>query len=241
MAEPKKIFISYNHKDQLKALKVLERLLALEPAYKVWFDRHIVATGERLADEIVKGLNGSDYYLLLISENSNASQWVKRELSFAFDLSKDRQLTLVPMMIDDAPTPLELRGLLEINARGDLLESGIDELIDFLKAQIKPGIPIEDQIPRGSPWMHGPCEEELGRLDLGDLRFLLTKRLNLPDISVLWFDVFNETMENEVAVATLAQYCVALINRSRKEEILSRLYKTLCRNHPRLAALAKLQ
>ncbi|WP_298364283.1 toll/interleukin-1 receptor domain-containing protein [uncultured Bradyrhizobium sp.] len=241
MAKPKKIFISYNHKDQNKAVRVLNRLEELEPHYTIWFDRHVIEPGRRLADQILEGLNGANYYVILISENSNKSQWVKRELSTAFDLSKKKDLALVPFMIDDAETPLEFRGQLTINARGKEFESGLDELVDFFKRQNEPGSRILYDLKPGAPAPKLPCEDELGSLDLGDLRFLLTKRLTVQDVGVLWFDLFTQTMENEVAPTTLAQYCVTLIAKSQREELLLKLYKLLCRNHPRLAELAKLQ
>ena len=241
MAEPKKIFISYNHKDKDKALPVRDRLATLGSSYTIWFDRDVIAPGQRLADEILKGLNGADYYVILISENSNKSEWVKRELSMAFDLSKKEGLALIPFMIDDAETPLEFGGQLTINARGKDFKNGLDELVDFFKRQNEPGSRIHYDLQPGAPVPKLPCEDELGLLDLGDLRFLLTRRLTIQDVSVLWFDLFKQTMENEVAPTTLAQYWVALIAKCQREELLPKLYKLLCRNHPRLADLAKLQ
>jgi hypothetical protein len=90
-----------------------------------------------LSDKIVEGLKGSDYYLVLLSENSSKSDWVKREISLAFDLSKNKQLALVPMLIDNTEVPLEFKGLLYVDARRSF-EEGLDKLIDFFSSQIKP-------------------------------------------------------------------------------------------------------
>jgi TIR domain len=234
MPGPKKIFISYNQKDVDQALELLHKLQKIK-GYEVWFDRHNVPVGSRIADKIHEGLGGSDYYLILISENSNKSEWVKREISLAFDLSMKKSLTLVPVLLDSAEVPLEFRGLLHIDASKDF-EAGLKKLIGFFDSQTRSadsvgGVGREGRAP--------VCTEELGKLPLGDLRFLITNRLSMDDVAVLWFDIFHSKMTNEVEVRSLPQCCVELIDRSRREELLIALIAALCRNHPRLGELAK--
>ena len=232
----KRIFISYNHKDQDKANAVRKRLEKLQHDFSVWFDRHLIQPGERLSDKIMEGLNSANYYVIIISENSNNSEWVKRELSAAFDLSMKTHLALVPFVIDDADTPLEFKGQLAINAKGDNFENGLDDLVNFFKGQTKHGVVLGAGVGRTQT-----CETELSQLDYGDLRFLLAARLTIPEVAVLWYDIFNTPMENEVAPTTLAQYCVALIEKAERLEYQSKFYKMMCRNHPRLGELAKMQ
>jgi hypothetical protein len=232
----KKIFLSYNHKDKKKAHAVLNRLEKLEPDFSVWFDRHSIQPGQRLSDKITEALDSANYYVILISENSNQSEWVKRELSAAFDLSMKTHLALVPFVIDDAKTPLEFRGQLTINAKGDNFDNGLDDLVNFFKGQTKHGIVLGAGVGRTQT-----CETELSQLDYGDLRFLLAARLTIPEVAVLWYDIFNTQMENEVAPTTLAQYCVALIEKAKRLEYQSKFYKMICRNHPRLGELAEMQ
>lgn len=233
MTEPKKIFISYNHKDHDQAMRVLNCLKQLSPDYEIWFDRHNIALGERLSDKIVEGLNGSDYYFVLLSENSSKSDWVKREISHAFELSKKKQLALVPMLIDNTDVPLEFEGLLYVDARSSF-EDGLDKLIDFFSSQIKPVFALDP----GRYLNQKTCEPLLSGLELGDLRFLLTTRLTTENIKVIWFDIFHARMEDEVNTQSLAQCCVELIDRSRREELLQKLVMAVCRNHPRLGELA---
>jgi hypothetical protein len=234
MTEPKKIFISYNHKDHDQATNVLHHLQQLSPEYEIWFDRHNIALGEHLSDKIVDGLKGSDYYLVLLSENSSKSDWVKREISLAFELSKSKQLALVPMLIDDTEVPLEFKGLLYVDARRSF-QDGLNRLVDFFSSQIKPVFALDP----GRYFNQKTCEPQLSGLELGDLRFLLTKRLTIENIKVIWFDIFNVRMEDEVNIQSLAQCCVELIDRSRREELLQKLVMAVCRNHPRLGDLAK--
>ena len=159
-----------------------------------------------MSDKIVEGLKGSDYYLVLLSENSSKSDWVKREISLAFDLSKNKQLALVPMLIDNTEVPLEFKGLLYVDARRSF-EEGLDKLIDFFSSQIKPV-------------------------------FALDPGRTIEHIKVIWFDIFQARMEDEVNIQSLAQCCVELIDRSRREELLQKLVRAVCRNHPRLGELA---
>src|ERR1700737_48001 len=170
---------------------------------------------------------------VLLSENSSKSDWVKREISLAFDLSKNKQLALVPMLIDNTEVPLEFKGLLYVDARRSF-EEGLDKLIDFFSSQIKPVFALDP----GRYFNQKTCKPQLSGLELGDIRFLLTRRLTIEHIKVIWFDIFQARMEDEVNIQSLAQCCVELIDRSRREELLQKLVRAVCRNHPRLGELA---
>jgi hypothetical protein len=232
MEQLKRIFISYSWKDVKVALRVSDELSKLENL-RIWIDSQAIDAGTRISEAITESMKGSDYYLLLLSENSNQSEWVKREISLAFDLSMKKELTLVPMLLESVEVPLEFRGLLYIDARQSF-EEGLRRLVDFFTSQSQ--LTRQFNKSRGSGFRPS-CEGALGGLPLGDLRFLLTKRLTLEGVKVLWFDVFNARMEDEVSVQSLAQCCVELIDRSRREELVPNLITTLCRNHPQLPKL----
>ena len=225
----KTVFISYSWKDSDLAARVCEEISKLK-RFAVWIDRQAVAPGTRISEAIMQSMKGSDYYVLLLSENSSRSEWVKREISLAFDLSMEKQLTLVPMLLDSVEVPLEFRGLLYIDARTSF-DAGLTKLVDFFVSQNR--LTREFDKPRGRG-VAPSCEGALGRLPLGDLRFLLTKRLTLENVKVLWFDVFNARMEDEVSTQSVAQGSVELIDRSRREDLIPSLITTICRNHPQL-------
>jgi hypothetical protein len=76
------------------------------------------------------------------------------------------------------------------------------------------------------------CNELLRHLSLGDLRYLASERLSLEEVEVVWFDLFNRRMSDEVKVRNLAISCVELIDRSRRTDVLVDLMDTLCRDYP---------
>src|SRR4029077_18321444 len=124
----------------------------------------------------------------------NESPWVKQELAAAFELSSKKQLALIPVLITDADIPFLLKGLLYIDARTRSFDRGLSELVDFFEAQAESGYRREPPLQGNDIYVpRVDCEVILHRMKLGDLRYLLTERLNVHDISVLWFDMFEET------------------------------------------------
>jgi hypothetical protein len=124
----KQVFISYSSEDRPYADHIRTALLAL--GLEVWMDSDAILAGDRIASKIEDGLRGSDYFLLLISEASNNSIWVKREISRAFDLAQKKHLTLVPVLMrKKEEVPFEFRGLVYID--GSRFETGVDRLLEF--------------------------------------------------------------------------------------------------------------
>jgi TIR domain/Pentapeptide repeats (8 copies) len=93
-------FISYSSKDQDFA----ERLHAdlQNNGVRCWFAPHDLAIGAKTWDAIDEEIRLRDKLLLILSENSIASDWVEDEVNKAFAEERDRkQLVLFPVRIDD--------------------------------------------------------------------------------------------------------------------------------------------
>lgn len=240
MAEGKKrIFISYSHKDAEVAQVVRNQLLS-STEMEIWMDRHVLVPGQSIAEGIEQGITGSDYYLLLISENSKASSWVQREIAMAFELAQKKLISVVPLLIEKAEVPFEFRGLLYIDASKDFAR-GMTELIRYFVAQrTKVGKLDQRWIIRKSgddrEIIQRRCQEKLRELELGDLRYEMADRLSIDDVAVLWFDIFNRQMRDETNDRTLALTCATMIDRSRLEALIPVLIDMICRNHPRFAS-----
>jgi hypothetical protein len=138
----KKVFISYSTKDVTLANVVRNELTAM--SLNVWFDSYVIQPGQHISTQIAEGMNATDYVVVLISENSNQSDWVKREISLAFDLSQKKGLSIIPFLIDKAEVPLEFRGLLYIDGTKSI-KVGLERLTDFFKAQASKAV---DAVPR---------------------------------------------------------------------------------------------
>src|SRR5690348_393741 len=92
----KKVFISYSWKDKAIADRVRT---AIPDQFEVWIDSERIAPGAHISTAIQEGLNGSDYYVLLISEAANSSIWVQREIAVAFELASSKKLSVVPILL----------------------------------------------------------------------------------------------------------------------------------------------
>ena len=231
--ERKHVFISYSWKDASAAEQVRN---SIPSEFEVWFDKERISPGESISHAIQEGLNASDYYLLLISENSNESIWVQREIATAFELSREKKLSVVPAILQGSAVPFAFKGLLTIDFRTSFSD-GLKKLRDFFQSQ---AAIIDDIEPRHLMLKSDgdvvrkrlACNESLRDMSLGDLRYLVAERLSIEDVEVIWFDLFGRRMADEVQVRNLALSCVELIDRSRRTDVIVDLLDKLCRNFP---------
>lgn len=231
--ERKHVFISYSWKDASAAEQVRN---SIPNEFEVWFDKERISPGESISHAIQEGLKASDYYLLLISENSNQSDWVQREIATAFELSREKKLSVVPALLQGSDVPFEFKGLLTIDFRSSFSD-GLEKLKDFFQSQ---AAVINDIEPRhvllksdgDAVRKRVTCNETLRDMSLGDLRYLVAERLSIEDVEVVWFDLFGRRMADEVQVRNLALSCVELIDRSRRTDIIVELLDKLCRSYP---------
>lgn len=230
----KKVFISYSHRDYEVVNQI--RAALISDNNRVWLDMFDVQPGDSISTKIDQGIKASDYFILVISESSNQSEWVKREIATAFDLANQQKISVVPFLTDEVEVPFEMRGLLYIDARKSVQE-GIQKLVEFFQRQITPIMLLGHTIIRKSIDASRDCQNKLQRLASGDLRFHLATRLSLNDIKVLWFDVFERKMDDEIQVHNVGLSTVELIDRCTREDLVAALIEKICRNHPRLYSL----
>lgn len=102
------IFISYNQNDSDFVDKLAKNLVMRR--HNVWVDRWELNIGDSLIDKIQGALTKSDAMLIILSKNSVASEWCKKELNSGLmrELEEKRVLVL-PCVIDDCEIPLFLR------------------------------------------------------------------------------------------------------------------------------------
>lgn len=233
LPDKKKVFISYSWKDKAVADRVRD---SIPDQFEVWIDSEQIAPGASISKAIQEGLSGSDYYVLLISEGSNSSPWVQREIATAFELANSKKLSVVPILLSHVAVPFEFKGLLYIDLRQSVSD-GLKTLREFF---VKQAAVIDEIEPRHKMLKSDAdvirrrlqCNELLRQLSLGDLRHHISERLNLEEVEVVWFDLFNRRMTDEVQVRNVALSCVELVDRSRRMDVLVDLMDTLCRNFP---------
>lgn len=232
------VFISYSSKDRPYADRIRAELALNDIG--IWIDRDEISFGDRISDSIIEGMTAADYYLLLISENSNNSAWVQREISQAFDLAQKKDIAVIPFLLEKVEVPLEFKGLLYVDGTASF-ERGIASLLNFFRRQ---NIELENIEPElgmtvGRPFDpsdRSKCRSVLGLLKVGQLRFSLATKLTLKDIRILFYDVFQIKIEDEVFSLDKASWCLELVDRSERENVIKELIDTICRNHPKFSS-----
>jgi formylglycine-generating enzyme required for sulfatase activity len=94
-----RIFISYSRKD-IDAANAIAQLLR-EYEFSVFIDYQEMSANDNFPERLAYEISACDYLLLLLSEDSMASEWVLREVEFA-DVEKRR---IVVVRLDDTKLP----------------------------------------------------------------------------------------------------------------------------------------
>ncbi|MCB1909633.1 MAG: toll/interleukin-1 receptor domain-containing protein [Rhodocyclaceae bacterium] len=128
------VFLSYAREDQPKAEALAHALEA--QGLSVWWDRHVVA-GDAFDDTIEHELETAGSVVVLWSEASVRSEWVRSEASSAAERG-----VLVPASIDGHRPPLEFRrkqtvALADWNGRAD--HEGFGQLLQATRLRAATG------------------------------------------------------------------------------------------------------
>lgn len=81
---------------------------------RCWLDAKELKVGDNLAEQIARAIQAHDKVLLVLSEASARSSWVRIEVKNALQLERERRKTvLFPLRVDDAV--LSVSGVPEID------------------------------------------------------------------------------------------------------------------------------
>ena len=157
------VFLSYDREDAAMATTVAR---ALEKAgHKVWWDRHIRG-GSQYSKEIEQALAEADAVVVLWSEQSVDSAWVRDEAANG----RDRGV-LVPISIDGFEPPLGFRQYQTIDlARGRLGRAGQRALLAAVAAASGSPVSVEKIRPprRAFQFSRSVVDDGRNRGDPGD-------------------------------------------------------------------------
>lgn len=165
-------FISYSREDTAKQRRIIKELRSR--GVNLWVDVENLTPGTPTWErEIEKAIRGSTGIIVLLSPESNNSEWVRREISFG----EQHRKRIFPVLIegdDDTSTPLRLANHQRVDLRTKF-EDGLDELAEALKdyIDVKQGIAAQSrpQIKKATPPQPSPS------IDL--------KKFGLPALIVL--------------------------------------------------------
>ena len=126
-------FISHSAKDKPFVRRLAADLVA--NGVKVWIDEQRTLVGDSVPEKIAQGLAESDFFLLVVSQSSVGSSWVKKELSSALVHEIERRtVTVLPIKLDDAEMPDSIRDKLYADFRGSY-DDGLGRLLQSIKAR----------------------------------------------------------------------------------------------------------
>jgi hypothetical protein len=102
-----KIFISHSSKDKDFVDKLIAELEHLKLDF--WYDKWEIKTGDSILDKLSDGLSKADGVLIVLSENSIKSNWVKEELKIALNKRiSNEKIKILPIRIDNCDIPIFL-------------------------------------------------------------------------------------------------------------------------------------
>jgi predicted peroxiredoxin len=131
-AQERVAFISHSAKDKPFVRKLAADLVA--NGVKVWLDEQRILVGDSIPEKIAQGLAESDFFLIVASQNSVTSSWVKKELSNALVHEIERRkVTVMPIKLDEAPMPESINDKLYADFRGSY-DEGLNKLLQSIKA-----------------------------------------------------------------------------------------------------------
>jgi hypothetical protein len=130
------VFISYANQDRESAHRLANALIAV--GWSVWWDRKIIA-GQSFDQVIERELETAKSVVVLWSEHSIASEWVKNEAAVA-----SQRGVLVPASVKSVKLPLEFRRKQTaelVGWNGDPSYSGFQALCEGISATLGSGPP----------------------------------------------------------------------------------------------------
>jgi tetratricopeptide (TPR) repeat protein len=170
-----KVFLSYDRDDQPAARKIAA---ALEKAgHQVWWDRNIRG-GSEFADEIERALADAEAVVVLWSECSIHSAWVRDEAAAGRDSGR-----LIPVRIDGCAPPLgfrqyhtiDLPNALKPRGRNDF--TGLEDAVSGVAGgEGRPPSPAPDQAPSRRKFLVGSGAAAVLAAGVGALYFVREKR-----------------------------------------------------------------
>ena len=90
-------FISYCRADGEDIAVGLRKQLN-KKGYSVFIDIESIRAGSDFAQSIIDAISNCDYFVPIITDATSKSEWVMREISFAFDMAESRATQIIPIV-----------------------------------------------------------------------------------------------------------------------------------------------
>lgn len=132
------VFISYNTQDRPFAGRLAEDLRSF--GLTVWWDQWEMAVGDSLIEKVQEGISRSSWLAVVLSPQSVASGWVRRELAAALAQEIGTQRVFVlPVLVADCQIPPFLADKIYADFRSSY-RTGLQSLLRRLEPPIRPEV-----------------------------------------------------------------------------------------------------
>ena len=99
-----KVFVSYSSKDRGFVEQLVRDLHA--NGIQLWYDQWEMLPGDLLTDKIGTAIMDNDFFIVVLTRNSVASEWVRRELGVALQREfQERRVRVVPLLAEKCDIP----------------------------------------------------------------------------------------------------------------------------------------
>jgi predicted secreted protein len=110
-----KVFLSHASPDKPFVRRLNLRLN--KAGVDTWLDERELVVGDSLPEEIFKAIHAAQAVIIVVSESSLQSDWLRNELRVAAQRMIDGKCRLIPVKRDDVDPPPEMTGLLYADCR----------------------------------------------------------------------------------------------------------------------------
>ena len=224
-----RLFLSHSSSDKQFVRRLVADLKALN--LNVWIDEQELRVGDSIVQGISAALTATDYLLIVLSEASTKSKWVQAELNAALMAQLSNGGTVVlPVRIDDSIAPPLLRDRLYADFRHDY-QAGLRSLVEVFN-QESPPTDIRESWRTYPSTPLETCMAALIAQSDADVRRRIHRRLDRTQIRAVWHAVLDDDMNDHMEGRDKLACALDLVIRSRRLDLMERLYVELCKDHP---------
>lgn len=218
-----KAFISHSHKDNDIAEKIGRNLM--KNGIDTWYDEWEIKPGDSIIKKIYdEGLSNTKNFIVLISNNSVNSKWVKDELEIATIKRINKESRIIPLIVDECDIPQSISHIKYISLKDDL-DKGIEQLIEtILDVSKKP--PLGDKPDISGEKINNGLSNDANNVALKIIKDTIEeeKNYNFNELKEMFPNMTKEDLED--ALIELKNYNLLKIISTRisKYELITPLY-----------------
>ncbi|PHM09745.1 TIR domain-containing protein [Nostoc sp. 'Peltigera malacea cyanobiont' DB3992] len=128
------VCVSYASADKAVARVIVEGLRSRN--INVWLDDYELYPGTHWAESIRSAVSASAYFLLLLSKHLVNSHWVSKETEAVLKELQNRDITFLPVLLEDCEIPLSLATYQFFDMRSGI-EENLEKLVNALSSTVE--------------------------------------------------------------------------------------------------------